>query len=66
MYTEFCRLRQKAGNPPIYYLSENEKTRWKEAVQPVIDAWVAEKEAKGIPAKAMAQDLYALMEKYSK
>ncbi len=63
---DFIDYDKKAGNPPIYYLPESERARWVQAVQPVIDAWVAEMEAKGIPGKAMVADLRALLEKYSK
>jgi hypothetical protein len=37
-----------------------------EAVQPVITRWIAEREAMGLPAQAMVDDLYLLVEKYSK
>ncbi len=57
---------KKAGNPPPYNLPESERARWVQAVQPIIEAWVAEKEAKGIPGKAIAEDFRALIKKYSK
>ncbi len=63
---DFADYDKKVGNPPIYYLPESEKARWKQTVQPLIDAWIKEKEAKGMPGKAMVADLYALTEKYSK
>ena len=55
---------KRAGNPPFYHLPESEKARWKEAVQPVIDVWIEEVEAEGIPGRAMLEDLRALHEKY--
>ncbi len=56
---------QKIGNPPICYLPEDEKAKWKEAVTPQIEEWVAEKEAAGLPGRAILQDLQALVKKYS-
>jgi TRAP-type C4-dicarboxylate transport system substrate-binding protein len=56
----------KMGNPGIYNLPADEEARWSEAVSTVIDRWVTEKEAKGVPAKAMLDDAYKLIEKYSK
>ncbi len=66
MVQNWVNYDKKAGNPPIYYLPESERARWKEALQPLIDAWVKETEAKGIPARAMLADLRALQEKYTK
>lgn len=56
---------KKAGNPEIYYISDSERARWKEAVTPVYDEWVNEMEAKGLPGKAILKDLRALVKKYS-
>ena len=57
---------QKVGNPPVYYLPEDEKARWKEAVSPIYDKWVADKEAAGLPGRAILEDLRALRDKYAK
>lgn len=35
-------------------LSEDEFARWREAVQPVFDQWIAEREAEGAPGQEMA------------
>ena len=56
---------KKVGNLPIYDLPENEKARWKEALQPVVDGWVADMEAQGLPGKDMVEDITELLEKYS-
>ncbi|MCO4823583.1 MAG: TRAP transporter substrate-binding protein [Amylibacter sp.] len=42
----------KAGND-ITVLDEAEVARWKAASQPVVDAWIAEMEGKGIDGKAL-------------
>ena len=63
---EIIKHDEKVGNPPVYYLPDDERARWKEAVAPVIEEWVAEKEAAGLPAKAALDELQALVEKYSK
>jgi len=54
-----------AGNPPIYVLPTEERERWKEAVRPVVDDWIAEMEAEGLPAQAMIDDAASWVEKYS-
>lgn len=45
-------IAEKAGNT-IVTLDEAEVARWKEAAQPVIDAWVAEMDGKGIDGNAL-------------
>ena len=57
---------QKVGNPPVYYLPEDEKARWKEAVSPLYDQWVEGKEAAGLPGRAVLEDLLAFRDKYAK
>ena len=57
---------QKVGNPEIYNLPEDEFQRWKEAVVPVYDMWMADMEAKGLPGRAILEDVQHLVEKYSK
>ncbi len=41
----------------IITLSEQEQARWREAVRPVLDAYVAEAAAKGLPGEALLKDL---------
>jgi len=41
-----------------------ELRRWGERIQPIMDKWVAEKEAKGLPAKAALDEVLKLKEKY--
>ena len=57
---------KKAGNPPIYYLPDDERARWKEAITPVYDEWVNEMEAEGLPGKAIFEDVLAAVKKHSK
>jgi len=57
---------KQAGNPEVYVLPAAERARWKAAIQPILDEWVAEKEAAGLPGEALMADLLALVEKYSK
>ncbi len=56
---------QEVGNPPIYYLPDDERARWKEAVAPVIEGWIKDQQAAGAPAKSMLDDLHALRAKYA-
>ena len=55
----------KAGNPPIYTLSEEEREVWKEACTEVWDKWLADTEAKGLPGEAMLEEALNLVNKYS-
>jgi TRAP-type transport system periplasmic protein len=41
-------------------LSDEEFDRWREAVQPVFDGWIEEREAEGVPGQAMADMLFDL------
>ncbi len=41
-------------------LDDAEFARWREAVQPVFDAWIAEREAEGVPGQEMADMLFEL------
>ncbi len=66
MIKNFEDYDKEAGNPPIYYITEDERARWRQTVQPVIDGWISEMEAKGIPAKAMVADLESIIAKYTK
>lgn len=54
----------KVGNPPFYVLPDDERQRWLEKVLPVRDAFVSEMEAKGLPARAMLEDLIKFAEQY--
>ncbi|MEO4001392.1 TRAP transporter substrate-binding protein [Mesorhizobium sp. CAU 1732] len=52
-------------NNNIITLDEAETERWKETASPLIDAWIAEMDGKGMDASAMVDDARALIEKHS-
>jgi hypothetical protein len=45
----------------VYELSPDEHARWKKVGQQVVDKWVAENEAKGIPARQVIELLSRVM-----
>jgi len=49
-----------------YRLPPEELKGWKDAVAPIKDWWVAETQAKGLPAKEVLGEILRLSEKYSK
>jgi TRAP-type C4-dicarboxylate transport system substrate-binding protein len=55
---------KQAENSGIYFLPEDEKTRWKEELSIVSKEWVKEQERKGLPATALLGDLRKLVKKY--
>jgi TRAP-type C4-dicarboxylate transport system substrate-binding protein len=61
---EIKKYDETAGNPPFYYLPDAEKQKWLEKVLPVRDKWVNEMEAKGLPGRAMLEDLIKFAEQY--
>jgi TRAP-type transport system periplasmic protein len=52
-------------NNNIITLDEAETQRWKDAAAPLIDAWVAEMDGKGLDGKAMVEDAQALIAKHT-
>ncbi len=57
---------QEKGNPEVYYLPEEEKAKWREAITPLYEEWIAEREAEGLPARAFFEDLLQTAAKYNK
>jgi TRAP-type C4-dicarboxylate transport system substrate-binding protein len=55
---------KEVGNPEMYRLSDSERQRWIEAVQPFIEHWVIESEAQGYPARDALKDVLAWLEQY--
>ncbi|HHU76242.1 MAG TPA: TRAP transporter substrate-binding protein, partial [Firmicutes bacterium] len=49
---------------PIYNLPDEELARWKEAIAPIVDEWIADKEAKGLPGREVYEKAVQLSEKY--
>lgn len=54
---------QKAGVEFIT-LSAEENKRWTDALSPILDKWVSDNAAKGLPAKQFLDDAIALAKKY--
>jgi TRAP-type C4-dicarboxylate transport system substrate-binding protein len=48
----------------IITLPPEELRRWNERTRPLLDKWVIEKEAKGLPARAALEEVFKLKEKY--
>ena len=59
------KLAVDAGNN-IVTLNAEETAVWKAAAQPVIDAWLADMESKGIDGQALIDEAKALIEAYDK
>jgi len=56
---------RKRGNE-IIVISEEEKRRWMQATQPVIDNWVKQSAERGFDGAALLAEARALIEKYGK
>lgn len=50
----------------VITLSPEEKAKWDSLAKPIIDKWVSETEAKGLPARQFMKRLLELRDKYSK
>jgi TRAP-type C4-dicarboxylate transport system substrate-binding protein len=50
-YTEMKEMAAVAKAGPVYVLPAQEEARWSKAMKPVVDRWVADMEAKGLPAR---------------
>ena len=57
---------KKMGNPDFYYMPEDEFQRWVQAVTPLYEKWIADIEAKGLPGRAIFEDIQRLAAKYNK
>ncbi len=57
-------IAQKLNNN-IITLDEAETQRWKDAATPLIEAWQAEMDAKGLDGKALVEEARALVDKHS-
>jgi TRAP-type C4-dicarboxylate transport system substrate-binding protein len=57
---------EKTYNVQVYKLSPKEISRWYDVLKPMTDTYLKEAEAKGLPAKAILNDVMKLKEKYSK
>ncbi|MGQ9507964.1 MAG: TRAP transporter substrate-binding protein [Thermodesulfobacteriota bacterium] len=57
---------KKTYNVQVYELSPKEISRWYSLLKPMTDKYIKDVEAKGLPAKAILEDVMKLKEKYSK
>ena len=57
---------KEKGNPEIYNLPDDEIAKWSEAVEPVVEEWITEREDKGLPAQAFYDDMLQIAAKYNK
>jgi TRAP-type transport system periplasmic protein len=63
-HTPGARKTFKEHGVQIIQLAPEELKRWKAATRPVVDEWVNQMEAKGLPAKQMIKEMRALNAKY--
>ncbi len=56
--------RAKKLGHPIYKIRGAEEEKWKQATEPVIQAWIKQRDAAGDPGEAMVRDARALVAKY--
>jgi len=57
---------KKTYNVQVYELSPKEISRWYSVLKPMTEKYIKDVEAKGLPAKAILDDVMKLKEKYSK
>jgi TRAP-type C4-dicarboxylate transport system substrate-binding protein len=57
---------KKTYNVQVYELSPKEIDRWYSVLKPMTDKYIKDVEAKGLPGKAILEDVLKLKEKYSK
>ena len=55
---------EQVGNPGFYTLPDEERERWKEAVLPLWERWIEDVESKGLPGRAMFDEVLSLVEQY--
>jgi TRAP-type C4-dicarboxylate transport system substrate-binding protein len=59
-------LMKKTPGKEVIYLSDEEVDRWRAKVQPLYDKWIADREARGLPAKQVFDEARRLFQKYQK
>ncbi|MBN2375661.1 MAG: TRAP transporter substrate-binding protein [Sedimentisphaerales bacterium] len=55
----------KSLNRPEFLLSPDEQQKWKQAVQPILDQYTTDTEAKNLPGKAVLNDIQTMLINYS-
>ena len=63
---ESMKWSEKTYNVQVYKLSPKELSRWYALLNPMTDTYLKNVGAKGLPAKAILDDVMKLKEKYSK
>jgi hypothetical protein len=59
-YDEIIQRLKKIGNPEYIIVPQDEFQRWQNAVKPVIENWINEMEAKGLPGRSIYERCSAL------
>jgi len=55
---------KRVGNPGWYTPPADELARWRDAIMSVTERWLQDVEAKGLPGRAMLEEVNSLVEKY--
>ncbi len=58
------RAKTEAGGNNLIQLTDAQTDEFKALAQPIIDAWIADMEAKGLPGAAMVEDARAMIAQY--
>ena len=53
------------ANQGVEFIQPSDKAQWESMLQPIVDEWIAKKEAEGFPAKQIVMDIRALIKKHS-
>jgi hypothetical protein len=56
----------KTYNVEVIELSAAEKARWDKLLEPIVEKWIADANAKGLPAKQIVEDIKAFKRQHSK
>jgi len=54
----------KDNGVELIELNDEEKQAWRDALQPLLDKWIEEREGEGLPARALIDDIRRLAEQY--
>ena len=57
---------QKAGNPDVYTVTNEDFQKWTAAVTPLYDTWIKNATAKGLDGQGIFDDLQTIIKKYVK
>lgn len=63
-WAEIQEYDKKSGNPECCYMSQAEYDRIRVAMEPVVEWWIAQREAKGLPARKAYSEMLELIKKY--